>query len=193
MLGVFLDTETNGLNPERHCILEIAYQIVDLMTGQKIGDFHSVIQQNENEWAESDPESLEINGFLFEDIQKGNPHEKVRMEMIASFARFNIKRGNAVFICQNPSFDRPFFSQLISPDLSETLLLPYHWLDLASMYWSRLMLSTKDPISLFQKINFSKDQIAAYFNLPAEVKPHRAMNGVEHLLLCYRSVVGFKK
>ena len=34
MLGVFLDTETIGLNPQVHRIVEIAFQIVNLKTGE---------------------------------------------------------------------------------------------------------------------------------------------------------------
>ena len=54
---------------------------------------------------------------------------------MACFARNKIKRGEAVFICQNPYFDRAFFAQLIDPDTQEKNLWPYHWLDLASMFW----------------------------------------------------------
>jgi DNA polymerase-3 subunit epsilon/oligoribonuclease len=38
---------------------------------------------------------------------------------------------------------------------------------------------------------FSKDLIAQQYKLPHEANPHRAMNGVEHLFLCYQAVVGF--
>ena len=37
----------------------------------------------------------------------------------------------------------------------------------------------------------SKDKIAGAFALASEEKPHRARNGVNHLLLCYEAVVGF--
>ncbi|MDE3048090.1 MAG: hypothetical protein KGI83_07075, partial [Verrucomicrobiota bacterium] len=40
---------------------------------------------------------------------------------------------------------------------------------------------------------FSKDLIAQQYALPGEEKPHRAMNGVRHLLLCYQAVVGFPR
>ena len=39
---------------------------------------------------------------------------------------------------------------------------------------------------------FSKDKIAKSLNLPEEKKPHKAMRGVDHLLLCYEKTVGFK-
>ena len=101
-------------------------------------------------------------------------------------------RKKAVFICQNPSFDRGFFSQLIDPDTQEDLNWPYHWLDLASMYWAISMDKAKKQNCPFPwETGISKDLIASHYNLPAEDKPHRAMNGVDHLLICYEAVVGF--
>ncbi|EKE08172.1 MAG: hypothetical protein ACD_17C00306G0003 [uncultured bacterium] len=69
---------------------------------------------------------------------------------------------------------------------------PYHWLDLASMYWAIAMKkATQNQGPLPWVTGVSKDQIAAQYRLPEEKKPHRAMNGVEHLLLCYEAIVGF--
>ena len=34
MLGIFLDTETNGLNPFVHSVLEIAFKIINLSNGK---------------------------------------------------------------------------------------------------------------------------------------------------------------
>ena len=42
MLGIFLDTETNGLNILRHRVLEIAFKIVDILTGEEIDAYHAV-------------------------------------------------------------------------------------------------------------------------------------------------------
>ena len=42
-------------------------------------------------------------------------------------------------------------------------------------------------------MNLSKNSIAQQFQLPIEEMPHSALNGVNHLLLCYRTVVGFER
>ncbi len=192
MLGVFLDTETNGLNPQFHKIVEIAFKIVDLMTGAVQEEYHSIIAWPFEDWQKSDPESLQINHFTWEEVQAGKPPALAAQEIIACFKRWNIQRKKAVFICQNPSFDRIFFSQLISSDTQERLNWPYHWLDLASMHWSLSMDKAKKKQGpLPWEIGVSKDLIASSHNLPSEEKPHRAMNGVAHLLLCYKAVVGF--
>ena len=40
-------------------------------------------------------------------------------------------------------------------------------------------------------IPFSKDGIAQHEGLPLEERPHKAMNGVDHLLLLFTKIVGF--
>ncbi len=192
MLGVFLDTETNGLNARIHRILDLAYKIVDLSSGKLIEEYQTILAQPVDIWEKSDSESLRINGFTWEEICRGKSPESAAEQVIEIFTRHKIKRKDAVFICQNPSFDRAFFAQLIAPETQEILKWPYHWLDLASMYWALAIDRAKqNRRSLPWVTGFSKDQIASHYHLPAERKPHRAMNGVEHLLLCYEAVVGF--
>lgn len=193
MLGVFLDTETNGLNAFKHRVLEIAFKIVDLKTGELKESYQTIVQQSESVWKSSDPSSLKVNGFTYEKLLQGKRADVVAAEMTNILQRNQIKRGQAVFICQNPSFDRVFFSQLIDPDIQENLNWPYYWLDLASMYWAESIRKGKqDPKQYPWVTGFSKDRIAAVYHLPAEDHPHQAMNGVDHLLLCYEQVIGFK-
>jgi oligoribonuclease len=193
VLGIFLDSETNGLNSLKHKMIEIAFKILDISTGASVDAFHSVISISSEDWEKSDPESLGVNGFSWHDITAfGIPASEAALAITESFARNKIKRGDAVFICQNPSFDRAFFSQLIDPDTQEKFLWPYHWLDLASMFWVEAIRKHKTGEGpLPWEVGLSKDKIANFFQLPGENKPHRAMNGVEHLILCYKTVVGF--
>ena len=192
MLGIFFDTEANGLNAHIHRILELAYKIVDLKDGSLKDEYQTVIAQPIEVWEKSDQESLKINGFTWNEISQGTTPRQVSQEIIDRFAAHGVRRKQAVFICQNPSFDRVFFSQLIDPDTQELLRWPYHWLDLASMYWAMSMESAKEKKGPFPwETGLSKDMIASRYRLPTEGKPHRAMNGVAHLLLCYQAVVGF--
>lgn len=192
VIGVFLDTETNGLNPSHHKIVEIAFKIVDLTDGSIKEEFQTLIAQSIEAWEKSDQESLRINGFTWEEISKGCTPRHTSQSIIDIFTRWGIRRKKAVFICQNPSFDRTFFSQLIDSDTQELLSWPYHWLDLASMYWALTLTKAKQAQGpLPWETGFSKDLIASHYKLPPESKPHRAMNGVSHLLLCYQAVVGF--
>lgn len=192
MLGIFLDSETNGLNAKIHKIIEIAFKIVDLTTGDVKEEFQCVISYPIEIWEKSNQDSLHINGFTWEEISQGKTPRQVSQQIIDCFAQWGIRRKKAVYICQNPSFDRVFFSQLVDPDTQELLNWPYHWLDLASMHWSLTMdRARRQNGPLPWETGFSKDLIANFYNLPSEEKPHRAMNGVAHLLLCYQAIVGF--
>jgi DNA polymerase-3 subunit epsilon/oligoribonuclease len=194
MLGIFLDSETNGLNWKKHKLIEIAYKILDVDSGELKDEFQAVIYQPQEEWQKSDPLSLNVNGFTWEEVQRGIKSDIVATQITNSFKQLGIKRGAAAFICQNPSFDRAFFSQLIDADIQEALLWPYHWLDLASMYWAESIHKSRlNQAPLPWQTGFSKDRIATTCHIPPEGKPHRAMNGVNHLILCYEAVVGFPK
>jgi DNA polymerase-3 subunit epsilon/oligoribonuclease len=184
VLGIFLDIETNGLNPYKHKAIEIAFKIIDIETSCVVDSYDAIVFQSYEEWQNSDVASLQINGFNWEQISFGKSQEQIANEITECFTKHDIKRGKAVFICQNPSFDRAFFSHFIDPDVQEKRLWPYHWLDLASMHWTRSLLKEEKP----WEIGLSKDKIAAWYHIAPENKPHRAMNGVNHLLLCYQAV-----
>ena len=194
MLAIFLDTEANGLNSKKHKIIEIAFRILCVETGEEKDHYESIVFQSFDDWQQSDLDSLQVNGFTWDEVSYGKKTEQIAEEITKIFSRLGIKRGEAVFICQNPSFDRAFFAQLIDPDTQEKLLWPYHWLDLASMFWAENMQKAKCGAAPFPwQTGFSKDKIAKFHELAPEDKPHRAMNGVNHLILCYEAVVGFPK
>jgi len=192
MLGIFLDTETNGLDVKIHKILEIAFKIVDVLDGSTVAAFSRLVAITPQDWEKSDRASLHVNGLSWEKVSQGFAREAVAHDIKSLFLLHDIVRGEAVFICQNPSFDRAFFSQLIDIQTQEAMQLPYHWLDLASMYWSYSMQRANEKKGPFPwETGFTKDKIAAHFHLPSEEHPHKAMQGVDHLLRCYKAVVGF--
>lgn len=188
MIGIFLDSETNGLNAQKHRIVELSFKMIDVASSEVLEDFTSLVYQPQEVWEQSDPNSLKVNGFTKEMTDQGRKEEDVAADIKEIFLRRGIARGKAVFICQNPSFDRVFFSQIISPDYQEEQNWPYHWLDLASMYWGKLM-TTKE--NLPWETGFTKDKIAKACGIPSEEAPHRADRGVDHLVACYEAVIGF--
>jgi len=190
MDGIFLDTETLGLSPLKHAIVEISFKILDLSTQECKAVYSSVVKQPREAWEQKDPGSLMINGFTWEEIEQGEPIPVVAREVIDIFSQANIQRGSSVFICQNPSFDRAFFSQLIDTYTQEKLNWPYHWLDLASMFWAMQVRNAQEQQRPIPHIpSFSKDSIAKVYNLPPEQTPHRSLNGVDHLIACYKAVL----
>ena len=186
MLGVFLDTEANGLNFLIHHPIEIAFKIVDLYTKRVVSSYEAVLGMEKEEWDLSDPESLKVCEMTWQQVCNGISREAAGKEIVRHFQNAGVKRKEAVFICQNPSFDRAYFAQLVPQEQQEALSWPYHWLDLASMYWAISMKNGR----LLAENEITKNKIAAAYGLPPEAKPHRAMNGVDHLILCYEAVVG---
>lgn len=189
MHAIFMDLETSGLDCYLHCPLDVAFKIVEVDSGKELYTYQSLIKQTKEEWEKADPASLNFNGFTWEKIQKGKDKKDIKTEIVQIFTDFHIERGKDVFICQNPSFDRPFFSQILDVYTQEKMELPYHWLDLASMFWALEIKngnrSSKRPPS---EACLSKNAIAQYYQLPPEESPHSALNGVNHMLLCYNSV-----
>lgn len=192
MQAIFLDTETTGLDPLSHSLLEIAFKIVDIPSGYEKQTYQAIIKQPLEVWERRDLASIEVNGFTWEKVQLGKEESIVRQEIIQIFTDLQITRGLAVYICQNPTFDRNFFAQLIDVYTQEQNNWPYHWLDFASMYWALQVKTYRENQEIFpQEMSLSKNTIAQHYQLPIESSPHSALNGVDHLLLCYRTVVGF--
>lgn len=189
MQAIFLDIEATGLDPFRHSPIDIALKVIDLNEALEKGAYQSIIKISKEHWDKRDLASMEVNGYLWEEILKGNEIEKVREEIITLFIQLNIHRGKSVFICQNPAFDRAFFSHIIEIYIQEKLNWPYHWLDFASMYWALL---TQKVTQFPETINLSKNEIARQYQILPEAFPHKAINGVDHLIECYKIVVGFK-
>jgi len=188
MLGIFLDIETSGLDPKKHTILELAFKIVDVKTGILHETFTELVSISKEQWAQSDKASLQVNGLTWEMVSQGKPLEEIQSQVKILFQKHKLIRGQSVFICQNPSFDRSFFSQILDIVTQEKMRIPYHWLDLASMYWAYMLCCEKQ---FPWNTGFTKDKIAAQFHLPAEEMPHKAINGVNHLLRCYEALIGF--
>jgi len=190
MRAVFLDIEATGLDVRSHSPIDIAFKIIDLTVDIQEQSYQALICPSEKAWQCRDFNSMQVNGYTWEQLQQGKDIAQVSREIIEIFALFHIERGRALFICQNPAFDRGFFSHIVDPYLQDKLHWPYHWLDLASMYWIITMLRCHTRgLSCAESVQLSKNAIAQSFSLPPEVEPHRALNGVEHLIICYKALL----
>lgn len=190
MLGIFVDIETTGLSPYKHRVLEVGLKIVNLTTSEEIAAYEAIVRQPAAVWKNSDPVSLKVNGFTEEKMEQGREESVISAEIEAFLESKQVRRGKAVFIAQNSSFDRAFFAQLIDTYRQEELQWPYHWLDLASMYWCiRSKEKSHQGLHPPEKLSLSKNEIADRYGIPPEGTPHHAINGVNHLITCYNAVL----
>lgn len=190
--AIALDSETTGFDPTKNHLLEIALKIVDTTSGVIVDSYESVVELSDYEWSQSNPNSLRFNGFTKQEMrEKGKPREEIVAKIAEIFERHKIRKGNDFFLCQNPTFDRPFFAQLFSEERQQELGIPYHWLDLASMFFASEMIKINSGEIEPYNILCGKDAIAEKLGLPPEEVPHRAMNGVDHMLLIYRHIIGY--
>lgn len=189
MLGIFLDLEATGLDPQRHRVIQLAMKGLDLTEQKELFSYETIVKQPYEVWQRRDSFSVTVNGFHFEDVEKGKEEADVGLDIVQIFKEHRVKRGESVYICQNPAFDRSFFAQIIDLYTQERMQWPYHWLDLASMYWAfSCEAAIKQQKKIPKEFSFSKDSIAKTYGLPPEEKPHKAMQGVDHLILCYQAL-----
>jgi oligoribonuclease len=187
MIGIFLDTEANGLDFNKHSVIEISFILMELLTGKIIERYTSLVKISEEEWSRSSKTSLSFTGIKFDDLKSGKDRSEIREDILTIFKKHKISRKNSFYIGQNPSFDRVLFSSIISVSEQDSLNWPYLWLDLASMFFAKQ--ANHENVN---HLELSKDKIAKFYNLAPEEKPHRALRGVEHLIECYKAVVGNK-
>ncbi len=188
MKAIFLDIETNGLDFYINSPIQICVIIYDLHTMVCICEYQSFVFCSERQFfMHSDHSALNVNSITYEDLKNAKTTNEICEELTHLFVSHDINKKNSIFICQNPSFDRGFFDQIIPIDIQKEIELPYHWLDLASMYWGRIFYSNPIDDNIPP---LSKDNIALNLGIPPEKKPHRAMDGVKHLISCYRALFG---
>ena len=180
MRGIFVDLETTGRDASKHVVLDICVAVVDMTSCDNIAQYHSCITCSADDWLRSEPKALQVNGFDESALIQGKSIERVSYELLGFLVNLQLTRYNSFFMCQNPTFDKPFFDKIITLENQENYDMPYHWLDLASMYW------IVKGVGNIGDINLSKDAIARNIGRPIEEMPHRATNGVRHLIECYK-------
>lgn len=117
---IFLDTETTGLDPNKHEIWEIAWAVNDDIPVQSRIVVHSL--------KTADPTALEMNHYL-EKHPQGARSEGPMVDLDIR----QILEGNTL-VCANPTFDRMFMQRRWG-------LEPYHYrsIDVESMAYAVFM------------------------------------------------------
>ncbi len=133
-LFAFLDTETTGLDPEKHEIIEIGCVLVQLKNTngenvfEVIEEFEYKVKPEKIEIA--DPVALRVNGYNEADWIFALKLSEV-MKIVSK------KTKNAILVGHNVAFDYAFLQNAFAKTGEENLM-HYHKLDTISMAFAKL-------------------------------------------------------
>ncbi|MBK7134509.1 MAG: 3'-5' exonuclease [Bacteroidales bacterium] len=168
---IVLDIETTGTDPQLHSIVEVGAIDFDHPDNY----FNERCQIREG--AEIDPAALEINGLTVKEINDKSLLNQ--RELISRFIAWMDQIEDKTIAGQNVDFDISFFNES-SARCGLNFRLGKRKVDQHSIVYAHyLKRNIKPPLKDgFSGLN--SDLIMKYVGLPAEPKPHRAINGARY-------------
>jgi DNA polymerase III epsilon subunit-like protein len=179
-----VDVETTGLQAREHSLLEIA--AVWLTGGGGAASVGEVFHRECRIWpgAAIDPEALRINGASYERCR--DPKLPSEGEVVLEFLQW-VGDEPVLLAGLNPSLDRAFIRSAYWRRTGRTLeTFSFRNLDLHSLVVS-YALARGEPVP---SRGFQTDEIYAVLGLPAEPKPHIAINGARKEAEALRMLLG---
>jgi len=165
---IVLDIETTGLDPKRHSIIEVGAMDFD--------DPRKVFNEKCRIWpgAEIDQGALQINGFSPHEIK--DPALQSQKELLSKFIDWISVIEDRTIAGHNVDFDISFLNESC-----ERLNLPFSYgkrkVDLHSLVYAHILGRKIKPPLKKGTSDLNSDVIMHYVGIPAEPKPHRALNG----------------
>lgn len=166
---ISIDIETTGVTPGDNAIIEIG--AVLWSSDQRF--FASCWMPEHTIYH---PRALEINGHNEDELRARGPERyQSQFEAVHSLLDFCDKHGASVMLGKNPDFDRKFLLHFSGMGERE-FPLSYRTIDYGSMATLQML---RDGQVVPEK-GWSSDQIAQYFGIPEEEKPHTGLRGAAH-------------
>lgn len=170
---LFLDTETTGLTPDLHEIIEIACVLTD-PTGEKtLSVYEAKLMPQHIERAEA--RALEVNGYSKDTWEAtATPADKVAADIqrIAT---------DAVLVGQNISFDIDFVTRFLIKNYHRPTW-HYHKVDTATLAWPLYKAKLIEGLSL--------NALCEFFERDRP-KVHRALEDVHLCRMIYLDLMGY--
>lgn len=178
---VFLDTETTGLDPHHHEIIEIcmvkhSHEIASTIEcPERVSQVYEMIMP---EWPDRlDPKAAEVNGFTVAEWEgKGAIGFHECANEIADYIE------GCTLVGFNPWFDIRFIMSELSRVGHKAPHFNYHALDLCSMAYPLKAMGLIEGVSA--------KRICEFFEIDYSAA-HRACNDVELSIECYRRLLGY--
>lgn len=168
----FLDTETGGLDPDRHALLEVGIVKVNFQL-EVVAEFESFVCPPEMMIVE--PSALGVNKLDLGEVRTKGLKEAELVKGLAPFM------AGTVVVGHNVAFDWAFLRALFSRAGAPLPNVSYHRVDTVSLAWP-LLLSGAVP-----KINLKA--LCEYFGVSNEGE-HRALADARRTLQVYKRLLG---
>lgn len=168
---IVLDIETTGFDPDLHSIVEVG--AIDFDHPENYFNERCQIREG----AEIDPAALKINGLTVKEIQ--DKTLITQRELISRFMDWMEQIEDKTIAGQNVDFDISFLNES-SALCGLNFRLGKRKVDQHSIVYAHYLKRNIKPPLKDGSSDLNSDLIMNYVGLPAEPKPHRAINGARY-------------
>jgi len=165
---IVVDIETTGTDAHKHSIVSIGAVNLDKPSEQ----FYEECRVWDG--AHIDSAALDVNGYS-EDAVK-DPTKQEEGDVVRGFFAWLEGRENQLLAGQNPMFDLGFL-QAAAARHHIDFRIAHRSLDLHTMTYFHMVKRGIEPPMKNKKTDINSDGIMNYVGIPAESKPHIALNG----------------
>lgn len=177
---IVVDAEMSGLDPHKHSIVSLG--AVDF--AQPDRQFYGECRMWDG--AETDPESLAVNGFSEEQCR--DPKRKSETELIREFYEWIQPISDKTIAGQNVSFDAKFLNEAFTR-AGIPWRFSFRTLDLHAVVYVQFLKEGREVPLKFDQSALSLGKILTSLGLPEEPKPHIALNGAKYEAEAFSRIV----
>ena len=167
---IVLDVETSGVSPHKNSLLSIG--AIDFQNPS------NTFYEECRAWdgAHIDHAALAVNGYSME--QAIDPRKKLEADIVRNFFDWVSKATDHTIAGQNPFFDTGFLTAA-SERGGINFPLAHRIIDLHSITYFHMIRRGATPPLRNSRTDLNSDTIMEYVGIPAEPKPHIALNGAK--------------
>jgi DNA polymerase III epsilon subunit-like protein len=179
---IAVDVEATGLDADTASIVSVGAVDLDDPTNQ----FYEECCIWDG--AHITPDALAISGFSPEEVGEGSGKQS-EAELVQNFVAWAFDRPKShTFVGQNPRFDGDFIAAACGRAGIE-FPVAYRSLDTHTLCWAHMKARGEEPPVENRRSAINLDYILKYCGVPAEPKPHNALNGaLSHAEVFFRLV-----
>jgi len=165
---IVVDVETTGVNPNKNSIVSLG--VIDFNVPENT--FYGECRVWDG--AEIDSVALSINGFSEEQIK--DTSKQSEGELVSSFLKWLTSTNDHTIAGQNVFFDMGFlYAAAARANIS--ISLARRIIDQHTLCYTHMIQRGLTPPLKNNRTDLDSDKIMEYVGIPAEPKPHVALNG----------------